>query len=158
MSKYLILIISFYLEGALTLLFSPNTLFLNLFTILGIYIVYPLFKDKKRNYFITSLIFGFLYDLVYMKEFGINLILFLLFAFLISIIRDNFEETFFSNILTSSLIIIVYRLFTYFIYIFFNNLSFDLNLLLKSIYSSLILNYIYVIILYILLKKKTSKL
>lgn len=158
MSKYLIVIISFFLESAFSSIFYKDTLLLNLFTLLSLYVVYPFFKNNKKNYYIMAVILGFIYDLVFMPNFGINFILFTIFSFTISKICDNFEETFFSNIFTSLLIIISYRLMTYLIYIIFNNLNFDILVFLTSIYSSIILNLIYIIILYFLLRKKKSKL
>lgn len=158
MSKYLIIIFSFLLESTFSNIFYQDTLFLNLFSILSLYVSYPFFKNNKKTYYVMALILGFIYDLVFMPNFGINFIMFLVFGILISKICDTFEETFFSNIFISLLIIISYRVVTYLIYILCNNLTFDILLFLKSIYSSFILNLIYIIVLYFLLIKKKSKL
>ena len=158
MSKYIIIALSFFLEGALSNIFYSNTLFLNLFTILSLYIIYPFFKENKKNYYILATVLGFLYDITYMKAFGINLFLFPIFSILISMICDNFEESFFSNIVTCILIVTVYRFITYLIFIIFNYELFSFAKLLMSIYSSIILNIIYVVFFYFLLQKKKSKL
>lgn len=158
MIKYIIVILSFFLEGALANIFYQNTLFLNLFTLLSLYVIYPFFKNNKKNYYIMTIIIGFIYDLVFMPNFGINLILFSINALLISRICDIFEETFFSSIFTSLLIIISYRLTTYLIFILGSNLNFSIFAFLESIYSSIILNIIYIVIMYFAFRKKKSKL
>ena len=158
MLSYLIVFLSFLLEITLSNIFYGDSLFINLFTILSLYVVYPFFKKKKRTYYLLSLIMGFLYDLILMPNFGINLIIFTIFAVLISVICDNFEETFLNSIFACLLIVVLYRSLTYICFLLINNIKYDYFVYIKAIYSSIFINIIYICLLYIFLRKKKSKL
>lgn len=158
MNKYLIVIISFFIELSLSLIFYKNTIFLNTFSLLSIYIIYPFFKNNKRKFFIIIIILGFIYDLVCSSIFGVNLILFFISAVIIAFIYDNFSVNYLNSLTASILMLIIYRFLTYFAFIKVNKLGFDFKIFISSIYSTLILNTCYITMLYFLLRKRMYKL
>lgn len=157
MISYIILGISFILENSWSLIFYKNTsLFLSLFALVTIFSIYPLYKNNKK-YYITSFIYGLIYDIVFTNTIFLNAIIFLFLSFIISKIHKNFNMNVFNTIMLNIGLIVLYRTINYLIIIVVDNLSFNYVLLLKSIYSSLIINIIYVLILNFIIKKVCPK-
>lgn len=158
MKAYIILIISFLLENSYSLIFhNQNSLFLSCFSLVSIFSVYKLFKENDKKYFITCFIYGFIYDVTFTGTFFVNALLFLLFGFLISKIYKIFQMNFFNIIIVTLCLIILYRLGSYFIYISTFHKSFNYILLLKSFYSSIIINIVYVSLLNFVVSKFIKK-
>ena len=146
-----ILFISFYLEANISLFINYSTNYFNiLFVLSSIIIISELIKDKSKFYFLSSII-GFFYDLMFTSKLGFNLITFLLTAIFIK----NIDKYVKLKIIKYLYILIFYRIISYSILILTGYLSFDWIILSKSIYSSIILNYLYIILLnYTLCKNK----
>lgn len=148
-----LVIISFLLDGIFFSSLNSNTLFCPLFSILSILIIYPMIISNKKKYYIVCGILGILYDICYANTLFLHFYLFIGFGIFVSILFKKISV----NVLNTYLIgisgIILYRLShaLFFVGLFFSNWSLDL--LLKSIFSSIIINSIYLFCFYFIAKK-----
>lgn len=154
-----IIIISFILENIFSNLVSASGIFIPLFSLLSLIFVYPLFKDKNE-FIITSLVLGLFYDIIITNTLFINTLIFLLIAYIIKKLYKLINSSLIGIIIISVISIIVYRTINYILIEVFTYNSINFSVLLNGIKNSLVLNIIFTIIVYYLLKfiyKKTKK-
>lgn len=150
---FFIVLLSFILEGNLSIFVSMNTSLFNSFFVLTSLIVISNLILEKDKFYTFSIFMGILYDLVFTNRIGFNLLTFLLTAIFIR--NNNLFKRSYKNILNYLSVFIFYRLVSFFVLFLVGYISFDFLMLLKSIYSSIILNIFYVYILnYFFLKKR----
>lgn len=155
----LIIILSFIFEGITTNLVPSNSLFLPLFTITSLVITFPYFnKEKKYIFILVSTIMGILYDISYTNSLFINTFNFIICGLLIILIDNYISNSFINTIFINSLMIIMFKIISYLLLIIFGFINFNQSFLIKGIYSSIILNIIYGIILYFICDKLSNKL
>ncbi len=142
-------IISFMLDGILSRYILPNSLFIPLFTIVSLVIIYPYFNNNNYRYFRYIAIIGLLYDITYLNTLFFNFFIFMIIGFVIGLFNYLLSNNLYTSILITTVSIILYRIINYFFVVIFKNQSFNFLNLLESIYSSLILNIIYCITIYI---------
>ena len=153
-----ILVISFILQGILSNYISVDTNIFNLlFPIVALIIIYPYFRKNNSKYFIYAGIYGLLYDLIYTDTFILYAGLFIMIAFVISKLNIIFSNNIINIGFITTIVIIIYRAITYLVLIAVNYFEFDMNILFKSIYSSLLLNIIYAIIIYFITDRLSYK-
>ena len=153
-----ILVISFILQGILSNYISVDTNIFNLlFPIVALIIIYPYFRKNNSKYFIYAGIYGLLYDLIYTDTFILYVGLFIMIAFVISKLNIIFSNNIINIGFITTIVIIIYRAITYLVLIAVNYFEFDMNILFKSIYSSLLLNIIYAIIIYFITDRLSYK-
>ena len=150
---YIIIFLSLILDGIIS---NISSILIPLFTLLSLIIIKPYYKINK-NYLILSFILGILYDIAYTDLLYINAILFLLIGYFIIFITKRLKDNIFNVTIISILTIIYYRTLSYLTYIISTKDIFNINILFKSIYSSIIINIIYIIICYIITSKKSKK-
>lgn len=149
------LILSFYLEGIISITTNMSTNFFNpLFTISALVLIYRFFEKREKNYFLLVFIIGLLYGIYYTDTYILNMVIFFLSAIFIKFINIYLAHNLLSDIVKVILTIIFYRISTFLILIIIGYFNFDHNLLFKSIYSSLLLNIIFVLISYLYFRKK----
>ena len=150
----IILIISFILDNILSNLLLVSNLLYPLCSLLSLVIIFPYFKKRDlKKYYIYSMILGLLYDIVYTNTLFLNFVLFFLVAILIRTIYNVAPYNMITTLLSSIFIIILYRLSIYLILVIINYEVLDINILFRSIYSSLIINLIYVLLFYSISRK-----
>ena len=150
----IILFISFYLEAITTNFININTHFFNpLFSFITIIFIYPLFNNNYK-YYKTCFIYGFIYDLVYTDTIFMHAIIFLLIGILISKSLNYFSNNIINLVLITLISLIIYRLVNYILICIVSEYTFKIRELLNSITSSILINSIYSVILYLVLKKK----
>lgn len=152
----LISMISFFLDGILSRYILLNSLFLPLFTIVSLVIIYPYFNNDNFRYFKFIAIIGLLYDIAYFNTLFYNFFIFIALGFIIGLINYLLSNNIYTNILMTVASITTYRIITFLITIIFKT-SYPLSELLQSIYSSLILNIIYCLIIYIITELYSKK-
>lgn len=153
---YVILIISFFLDGILSnyLPFMVNDLsyFTPFLTLVAIGIIYPFFQKQEKKYFITILITGFLYDLFYTNLLFTNMIFFGIMGLLISFVYKKINL----NPLTYFIFLFFQLCFYFLLYDFclflFNIVPLTIENVFYQISHNLLLNLIYGEILYLLCK------
>ncbi len=153
---YLILVISFLLDNLISFFLNTNLLFNPLLSLVSLIIIFRYYHRKDENkYLITSFVLGLVYDIVCTDTIFLNAGIYLL----LSLFIIKFYKIFSYNLLNSAIlliiVIIIYRSITFLVLSNFNFISFNLYHLLQSIYSSLILNLLY--LSFFFLKKKKYK-
>ncbi len=157
----LIIIISIILDGILSnfLPYAVNnlSLFTPLLTLISIFIIYPFYKKCEKKYFITVIITGLIYDLLYTNLLFYNAIIFFIIALITKFISKNFEINYLNIIIQIIIIITLYETINALIIICFNLVPITLTRLLYKIVHSLILNIIYGEILLLIISNLPSK-
>ena len=156
----LLSIISFIFDGIFSVLFEKNSLFLSLFSLTSLVLIYPhIIKKYKLLYF--SLGLGFCYDIIYTQTPLFYTILYVLLGLVILLYFKFFPYNIVSALISTTVLIFLYRIISYTCVVLINENNFSWNIFIKSFYSSLISNAIYVIIFYNILriyyKKKGKK-
>lgn len=145
-----ILLISFALEGMISNLIPLNSIFVPLFSIVSLVVTYPLFNGDKNKFLIYSGVFGLLYDIVYTNTVFVNTFTFVLTSLIIILIYNYITVNKINFSLINILVILFYQSVSYLLLCLVNYTIFNENTFFKGLYSSLILNIIYGIILYII--------
>ena len=148
-------VISLLLDGVISK-YASNSLFIPLITIMSLIIIYPYFQNSYK-YIRYCAILGFLYDIAYMNTIFYNFFIFIILGIFISFLYYLFSNTLFVTILISLAIIFVYRIINMLFVLIFKGNNINLNIFIKSIYSSLILNILFCILGYVLTKKYSKK-
>lgn len=155
---YIILIISFIFQGVISNLINIDTSVFNLLLpIIALIIIYPFFCKDLSKYLIYAGVYGFLYDLIYTDTLILYAGLFVIIAFIISLLNIFFSNNIINIGFISTLVIVIYRVISYTILVMINYIPTDINLLFHSIYSSLVINILYAIILYFISDKISTK-
>ena len=129
------IIISFILESFISRFTNLNTyLFSPLFVLISLIIFYR--YNRKKTLMITIIV-GIMYDLIFSKLFFINIFIFYIIFLCYNYLKKKININY---ILTIS--IILYRLIFY-IFLIFINYNIPIYLLIKSIISSIPINFIY---------------
>ena len=149
---YLLLIFSFLLESSFSNLIPKSSFFIPLFFLTSLTLLYPYFKGSKSNFIITCFICGLLYDIILTNSLFINTISFLFISIFIILGYNYLNYSIFSSNILNVIVIIIYRLISYFFLCIISYIEFNELELLTSISSSLISNIIYGIILFIITK------
>ncbi len=153
----LVSVISFLLDGILSRYILPTSLFLPLFTIVSLVIIYPYFNNNNYRYFRYVAIIGLLYDITYLNTLFFNFFIFIMIGFIVGLLNYLLSNNIYTSILITIISIVVYRIINYLFVVIFKNQLFNFYDLLESIYSSLLLNIIYCIIIYIFTEMYSKK-
>lgn len=148
----LIVCISIFLDNLISIFINTNSIFFPLFTLLSI-IFLNLLNIEDFHYFLLTFIIGFVYDIFFSNSIFMNTSIFLFLGLIIYLIFKKINYNFFNVLITSILIIILYRIITYFLFLLNSNVYFNINIIFKGIYSSLIINIIYIIVVYFITDK-----
>ena len=150
---YVILIISLLLECAISNIISLNSIFNPLFLIISLGLLYPYLKKDSTKYLIICSISGLIYDTIFYNSIFLNTISFFILGLIIILLNKYLSKNILNSVIISIIVITLYRLISYSILCIIGYTSFNIMILLKSIYTSLIINIIYEIILYNVLKR-----
>ena len=165
MIPIIILLISLFLDGLLTnylpFLVNDLSLFTPLLTIVSIFMIYPYYRKKEKEYFIIVAVTGIIYDLLYTNLLFFNALLFLVIALVARFIYKNYGITFMRLIIYITLIIIIYELITALLLLIFNIVPITFSKVSYKINHSLLLNIIYgelILLLFKVIPKKYTKI
>ena len=163
MISIIIMIVSLILDGILSNFIPYNnlSLFTPLLTVVSIFLIYPFYKKKEANYFITIAALGIIYDLFYTNLLFFNAAMFLIIGYVTQLIYKNLEISIIKLIIYLIVIIIIYELSTSAIIFIFNLVPITMTKVIYKITHSLLLNLIYGELVYIVLKlipKKYKKI
>ena len=165
MIPFIILFISFFLDGVLTN-FLPYTvnnlsLFTPLLTLVSLIVIFPFFRKKETEYLIIAFILGVIYDLFYTDLLFFNGVLFFIIALTNSKFQKNFSINALNILLETIGLIIIYETTTALLLVIYNIVPITIYKIYYKIIHSLLLNGIYVEVLYLILKiipKKYKKI
>lgn len=152
------LIVSFCLDGIISN-FIPlySQLLIPLLTLMSLLIVYPYFNHHENDYLKVAGVLGLCYDIVFTDTVFLNCVLFLLVALFIRLLNEWFSNNIFSVGLMAMLVITFARILEYSILSLVGFFAFDWMYLFQGIYSSILLNVIYVMLLYVVTDKISRK-
>lgn len=141
-------VLSFFLDGILSKYISPTSIFLPLFTVVSLVIIYPYFNNNNYRYFRYIAILGLLYDITYLNTLFMNFFIFILIGFFVGLFNYLLSNNIYTNVMITIVTIILYRVCHYLFIVIFKSQDFNFMFLLKNVYSSLILNVLYCMIIY----------
>lgn len=155
---FCLLIFSFFLEGIFSSFISINSLFSPLLLIVTLVLVAPYFKKKKNLFLLSCFLIGFFYDIIYTDTVCIYAFLFLEVGYCSQLLNKLLPKTIYHQFLIFGLMVIIYRISSYFIFIITGVCQFHLLVLLNGIMNSYLCNILYFFLLYVLLNLLNKKI
>ena len=152
----IILFISFLLEGVISNFVTMDGYFIPLFTLIALVMICP-FVSKSSKYIMYAFFTGLAYDLFYTETIIFHAIIFCFMAVIIRRLNLVLSDNFINILITVVLSVVFYRMITYGFLAFVGSVSFDFMSLGFSILKSLILNLVYSMILFLVMKKFLGK-
>ncbi len=157
----IIIVISLYLDGFLTL-FLPYieenlSLFTPMLTIVSFLLIYPLYRKKEKKYFIVIFITGIIYDLLYTNLLFYDALVFLLIGYLIKLIYKNLDVTHIKLSLYIIFLITIYEVIFFLCILIFNLVPITISQLIYKITHSILLNILYGELLFFIIKRLPKK-
>ncbi len=154
-------IFSFLMEGFATN-YIPSTLpnlsiFCTVYTLISLTLVQTEFTSQKK-YLIIYLICAILFDLVYTNIILVNLIIFIIIYFIIKYINYNFPNNFLNASIKGLIVVFSYNILSFLALGIVDYDTYPLVLLLKVLYSSIVMTVIYSSITYLFINKISKKL
>lgn len=154
----IIIIVSFALDSIISNIINIHGLFAPLLTLMSLIIIYPYYNGNKSSYYKAAFITGLFYDLIYTDTMIVHAIIFTLMAFIITKLNVILAGNWLNDTIIAVICIIIYRLVMYGLLLINGNIELNTSYILESIYSSLILNIIYIIIVFNITDKISTKL
>lgn len=124
-------IISFALDYIFYMIIRRDCLFLPLFTISSL-----IFIKRDNNYYIKTIILGFIYGIFLSNNYILHILIFLFLGFIINSFYNRFKYNFLNNIILTIIIISIYQFI-----LLFNDIE----------YISIIKNYYLINVIYVLI-------
>ena len=145
-----VIVLSFFLEIMFSNIVTFSSLFIPLFLIVSLVLMYPYFKSKLY-FIIACAICGLIYDLGFLNTAFINTLCFTATGLMIMLIHSYMNYNLVSTNIVNIIIIVFYRIISYLLLCLTAYTNFHITTLFRGIYSSLIINIMYGIIVYLLL-------
>ena len=165
MIAIVLMILSLILDGILSnfLPFLVNDLsyFTPMFSIVCIFISYPFYRKSEVKYYIILFIFGVVYDLFYTNLLFIDGCLFVILGYISYYLQKIFGLGYLKMILYAIVMVCSYEILLSLILFIYNMVPITVTFVLYKISHSLILNIIYLELLYTVVKiipKKYKKI
>jgi len=130
---YIIIIFSFLFESAFSNIVNSHTFLTPLFLITSFSILYPYFKNNNFKFIIISIICGLFYDISLTNSTFINTISFGFASGLIIILYNYMNYNIFNSNFINIIIIIFYRIVSYFLLCIIDVIKFNEISLFKEI-------------------------
>ena len=150
--KIIILVISFLLEGIVSNFVPMNSFLIPLFTLISLIIIYPLF-DETNEYYKYAFVTGLVYDLFYTDTILFHAIIFCFIALIIKRLNLVLSDNYLNVLVIIALCILIYRIITYVFLVIVGTVMFDMVDLLFSVLNSYVINLIYGLIVFFVVKK-----
>ena len=161
MIPLIIVIISLFIDGLLTniLPYTINDLsiFTPMFTILLPIVIYPFYIKQEKKYLSTLIITGIIYDIFYTNLLFYNAIVLFIFGLIIIKLYKNIGYNYYKVLVYSLLLIVLYELFNATIILVLNLVPITPYRVFYKIIHSILLNLIYISIIYLIIKKLPKK-
>lgn len=156
--KILIIIFSLFLDFLLSNInYSLLSYFYPMITITTIVYLSNLYTNPNRsNYYLLVFLTSIIYDSIFVGNLLITVSSFMIVAILNMFLKRHLKSNLFNNILMLILSIILYEVFILLLLFVVGYKSFEFGMLLYKITHSLLLNTIYIIIMFLVLKPKKA--
>lgn len=153
----IIMILSFILDSVFSNIFN-DSIFMPLISLMSIIVLKKKYKIENNVYLFFTALIGLLYDLIYTSTPVLNMMIYLLLGIIVIFFFKYFRKNLFNELLLSTILIVLYRTIIFIVLTISNILESNITILIRSIYSSLFLNYIYILITYFIIKKLNKKM
>ena len=156
--KILIIIFSLFLDFLLSNInYSLLSYFYPMITITTIVYLSNLYTNPNRsNYYLLVFLTSIIYDSIVVGNLLITVSSFMIVAILNMFLKRHLRSNLFNNILMLILSIILYEVFILLLLFVVGYKSFEFSMLLYKITHSLLLNTIYIVIMFLVLKPKKA--
>lgn len=156
--KILIIIFSLFLDFLLSNInYSLPSYFYPMITITTIVYLSNLYTNPNRsNYYLLVFLTSIIYDSIFVGNLLITVSSFMIVAILNMFLKRHLRSNLFNNILMLILSIILYEVFILLLLFVVGYKSFEFSMLLYKITHSLLLNTIYIVIMFLVLKPKKA--
>lgn len=156
--KILIIIFSLLLDFLLSNInYSLLSYFYPMITITTIVYLSNLYTNPNRsNYYLLVFLTSIIYDSIFVGNLLITVSSFMIVAILNMFLKRHLRSNLFNNILMLILSIILYEVFILLLLFVVGYKSFEFSMLLYKITHSLLLNTIYIVIMFLVLKPKKA--
>lgn len=156
--KILIIIFSLFLDFLLSNInYSLLSYFYPMLTITTIVYLSNLYTNPNRsNYYLLVFLTSIIYDSIFVGNLLITVSSFMIVAILNMFLKRHLRSNLFNNILMLILSIILYEVFILLLLFVVGYKSFEFSMLLYKITHSLLLNTIYIVIMFLVLKSKKA--
>lgn len=156
--KILIIIFSLFLDFLLSNInYSLLSYFYPMITITTIVYLSNLYTNPNRsNYYLLVFLTSIIYDSIFVGNLLITVSSFMIVAILNMFLKRHLRSNLFNNILMLILSIILYEAFILLLLFVVGYKSFEFSMLLYKITHSLLLNTIYIVIMFLVLKPKKA--
>lgn len=156
--KILIIIFSLFLDFLLSNInYSLLSYFYPMITITTIVYLSNLYTNPNRsNYYLLVFLTSIIYDSIFVGNLLITVSSFMIVAILNMFLKHHLRSNLFNNILMLILSIILYEVFILLLLFVVGYKSFEFGMLLYKITHSLLLNTIYIVIMFLVLKPKKA--
>lgn len=142
-----VVIISFILDGLVSLCCYH---FIPLFSVVSLILIYPYFKRDSPRFYLMALGMGLMYDVIYTNTFILNMLVFLLIAYLVKAINNVLSNNPYMVTLMSLIIVTIYQFVTFMVLVITGYHTFNINKLFTGTIYALPLNIIYVFAIYLI--------
>lgn len=150
---YVILCLSLFLEGIFSNIVPfQNSFFVPLFAMMTIVLLYPYGKIHLKKYILTIFIYGVVYDFIYTQALFLDGILFVGIIMMIHFLYRFFSSSVVGLLFLECISIFIYRVGSYIILCMIGYVDFKVNILVSSIYFSILLNVLYASLFYYIIK------
>lgn len=156
--KILIIIFSLLLDFLLSNInYSLLSYFYPMITITTIVYLSNLYTNPNRsNYYLLVFLTSIIYDSIFVGNLLITVSSFMIVAILNMFLKCHLRSNLFNNILMLILSIVLYEVFILLLLFVVGYKSFEFSMLLYKITHSLLLNTIYIVIMFLVLKPKKA--
>ncbi len=156
--KILIIIFSLFLDFLLSNInYSLLSYFYPMITITTIVYLSNLYTNPNRsNYYLLVFLTSIIYDSIFVGNLLITVSSFMIVAILNMFLKRHLRSNLFNNILMLILSIILYEVFILLLLFVVGYKSFEFGMLLYKITHSLLLNTIYIVIMFLVLKPRKA--
>lgn len=158
--KILIVIISLLVDLILSNVISTNSYLAYLypmFTLTSLVFISNYYSNPNRkNYYMFILFVSILYDSLFMGNLLISITSFMLIGILNIFLKRHLSNNLFNNILRIISSVVIYEIFILTLLFIVGYRGFDINIVLYKIIHSMLLNIIYMMILFLVLKQKKA--
>lgn len=156
--KILIIIFSLFLDFLLSNInYSLLSYFYPMITITTIVYLSNLYTNPNRsNYYLLVFLTSIIYDSIFVGNLLITVSSFMIVAILNMFLKRHLRSNLFNNILMLILSIILYEVFILLLLFVVGYKGFEFSMLLYKITHSLLLNTIYIVIMFLVLKPKKA--
>lgn len=151
------MLISLIFESLVNLYINEGSYLVPLFSVLSLIFIYHILKNNRKEYFILSLIFGIIYDLVFTNFYILNALLFFIFSIVIYLYFRRFEYNLLNVLILSIIGILLYNILLFFFFNIYNYYKYDFSDLLFIIKHFFAINIIYTLMVYLLVNKTKLK-